>query len=69
MSWKRSPGITWGIKIWLGGSHKISADRMQSRDGMDEVKALEVSKKRYEEIKYSTKISTDLTLEKNPYLT
>ena len=34
-----------GIKIWLGGSHKISADRMQSRDGMDEVKALEVSKK------------------------
>ena len=37
-----------GIKIWLGGSHKISADRMQSRDGMDEVKALEVSKKRYE---------------------
>ena len=37
-----------GIKIWLGGSHKISADRMKSRDGMDKVQALEVSKKRYE---------------------
>ncbi len=40
-----------GIKIWLGGSHKISADRMQSRDGMDAAKALTVSKKRYAENK------------------
>ncbi|MDI1496195.1 MAG: Nucleoside/nucleotide kinase [Cenarchaeum symbiont of Oopsacas minuta] len=37
-----------GIKIWLDGSHKISANRMQSRDGMDVRKAMNISKKRYD---------------------
>ncbi len=40
-----------GIKIWLAGSHENSAKRMTSRDNMDKVQALEITKKRYDENK------------------
>lgn len=40
-----------GIKIWLSGSHENSAKRMKTRDNMDEEKALEITKKRYDENK------------------
>ena len=40
-----------GIKIWLSGSLENSARRMKARDNMDEAKALEIVKTRYEENK------------------
>ncbi|CDI05245.1 (d)CMP kinase [Candidatus Nitrosotenuis uzonensis] len=40
-----------GIKIWLGGSRKISAERMQTRDNMSHSEAFEIVKKRYDENK------------------
>lgn len=40
-----------GIKIWLAGSHENSARRMKTRDKMDKQKALEITKKRYDENK------------------
>jgi cytidylate kinase len=40
-----------GIKIWLDGSLKNSALRMKKRDNMDEKKALEIVKTRYEKNK------------------
>lgn len=40
-----------GIKIWLEGSHQISATRMKTRDNMTTEDALEITKKRYNENK------------------
>ena len=40
-----------GIKLWLDGSVKNSAKRMQNRDNMDEFSALEVVNKRFNENK------------------
>jgi CMP/dCMP kinase len=40
-----------GIKLWLSGSVKNSAKRMQIRDNMDESSALEVVNKRFNENK------------------
>ena len=40
-----------GIKIWLAGSLENSAKRMKVRDNMDEAKALEIVKTRYDENK------------------
>jgi len=40
-----------GIKLWLDGSAKNSAKRMQNRDSMDEFSALEVVNKRFNENK------------------
>ena len=40
-----------GIKLWLSGSVKNSAKRMQTRDDMDESSALEVVNKRFNENK------------------
>ena len=40
-----------GIKLWLDGSVKNSAKRMQNRDDMDESSALEVVNKRFNENK------------------
>ena len=40
-----------GIKIWLAGSLENSARRMKARDNMDENKALEIVKTRYDENK------------------
>ena len=40
-----------GVKIWLAGSLENSAKRMKHRDNMDEQKALEIVKTRYEENK------------------
>ena len=40
-----------GIKLWLDGSVKNSAKRMQTRDNMDESSALEVVNKRFNENK------------------
>ncbi len=40
-----------GIKIWLEGSHQISANRMKTRDNMTKEDALEITKKRYDENK------------------
>ena len=40
-----------GIKLWLDGSAKNSAKRMQNRDNMDEFSALEVVNKRFNENK------------------
>jgi CMP/dCMP kinase len=40
-----------GIKLWLSGSVKNSAKRMQTRDNMDESSALEVVNKRFNENK------------------
>jgi CMP/dCMP kinase len=40
-----------GIKIWLGGTLENSAKRMKIRDDMDEAKALEIVKTRFEENK------------------
>ena len=40
-----------GIKIWLRGTLENSAKRMKARDNMDEAKALEIVKTRYEENK------------------
>lgn len=40
-----------GIKIWLEGSHQISANRMKTRDNMTKDDALEITKKRYDENK------------------
>ena len=40
-----------GIKIWLSGSLDISAQRMQNRDNLDEKKATEIVKTRFEENK------------------
>jgi len=40
-----------GIKIWLAGTIENSAKRMKARDNMDEAKALEIVKTRYEENK------------------
>jgi len=40
-----------GIKLWLDGTVKNSAKRMQNRDNMDETSALEVVNKRYNENK------------------
>jgi len=40
-----------GIKIWLAGSHKNSAKRMQSRDNMSFQEAFDIVKKRYDENK------------------
>lgn len=40
-----------GIKIWLAGSHKSSAARMQKRDNMSSQEALTITKTRYDENK------------------
>ena len=40
-----------GIKIWLEGSHQISANRMKTRDNMTKEDALEITKQRYDENK------------------
>lgn len=40
-----------GIKIWLEGSHQISANRMKTRDNMTKEDALEITKKRYDQNK------------------
>jgi len=40
-----------GIKLWLDGSVKNSAKRMQNRDNMDESSALQVVNKRFNENK------------------
>lgn len=40
-----------GIKIWLAGTLENSAKRMKVRDNMDEAKALEIVKTRYNENK------------------
>ena len=40
-----------GIKLWLDGTLKNSAKRMQNRDNMDESSALEVVNKRFNENK------------------
>jgi cytidylate kinase len=40
-----------GIKLWLDGTVKNSAKRMQNRDNMDESSALEVVNKRFNENK------------------
>ncbi len=40
-----------GIKIWLGGTLENSAKRMKVRDNVDEAKALEIVKTRYDENK------------------
>lgn len=40
-----------GIKIWLAGTLENSAKRMKARDNMDEAKALEIVKTRYNENK------------------
>jgi CMP/dCMP kinase len=40
-----------GIKIWLAGSLENSAKRMKTRDNMNEKKALEIVKTRYDENK------------------
>jgi len=47
--------VTWlvdnGIKIWLSGSSKNSAERMMTRDKLASDKAMEIVKKRYQENK------------------
>ncbi|MFQ5573327.1 MAG: AAA family ATPase, partial [Nitrosopumilaceae archaeon] len=40
-----------GIKIWLEGSHQISANRMKTRDNMTKEDALEITKTRYDKNK------------------
>ena len=40
-----------GIKIWLSGTLENSAKRMQSRDNLTEINALDIVKKRYNENK------------------
>ena len=40
-----------GIKIWLSGTLEISAKRMQSRDNLTEINALDIVKKRFNENK------------------
>ena len=45
--------LTWmvegGIKIWLSGTFENSAKRMQSRDNVTEINALDIVKKRFNE--------------------
>ena len=40
-----------GIKIWLSGTFENSAKRMQNRDNVSEINALEIVKKRFNENK------------------
>ena len=40
-----------GIKIWLSGTLENSAKRMQSRDNLTEINALDIVKKRFNENK------------------
>ena len=57
-----------GIKLWLDGSAKNSAKRMQNRDNMDEFSALEVVNKRFNENKliyknlYNFEFGNDLSV-------
>ena len=43
--------IDGGIKIWLSGTFENSAKRMQNRDNVSEINALEIVKKRFNENK------------------
>ena len=51
-----------GIKLWLDGSVKNSAKRMQNRDNMDESSALQVVNKRFNENKLIYKNLYDFEL-------
>jgi len=41
--------VSGGIRIWLSGSHKSSASRMQGRDNMTAEKAMTITRIRYDE--------------------
>ena len=41
--------VSGGVKIWLAGSHKSSASRMQCRDNMAVEDAMEITRMRYDE--------------------
>ena len=57
-----------GIKLWLSGTVKNCANRMQNRDNMDETSAIEVVNKRFNENKliykklYNFEFADDLTV-------